>query len=209
MQTQFMFRHMESSDALRSYAEERLTKISRYFADPLKVHCTLSVEKIDHVAQFDVTLRNGLQLHSSEKTENMYSSIDMALAKMERQVRRYKDRITSHKQNKGRAAKVRQAIIAAESVTPPELEESVKPSESVIAARAAEAPAGDGPKVMREKEFRAERLDVQQAIMQMNLMHKSFLVFTNTGTGDINVVYQLDDGNYGLIETRGHVDDGG
>jgi hypothetical protein len=40
-------------------------------------------------------------------------------------------------------------------------------------------------------------------------MHKSFLVFTNTGTGDINVVYQLDDGNYGLIETRGHVDDGG
>lgn len=209
MQTQFMFRHMESSDALRSYAEERLTKISRYFADPLKVHCTLSVEKIDHVAQFDVTLRNGLQLHSSEKTENMYSSIDMALAKMERQVRRYKDRITSHKQNKGRAAKVRQAIIAADSVTPPEVEVSVKPSESMIAARAADGPSGEGPKVMREKEFRAERLDVQQAIMQMNLMHKSFLVFTNTGTGDINVVYQLEDGNYGLIETRGHVDDGG
>jgi putative sigma-54 modulation protein len=203
-----MFRHMESSDALRSYAEERLSKISRYFSDPLKIHCTLSVEKLDHVAQFDVTLRNGLQLHSSETTENMYSSIDMALAKMERQVRRYKDRITSHQQNKGRAAKVRQAIISADSVVPPDTDSAVQPSESVIAARAAAgAEAGDeGPRVIRAKEFKAGRLEVQQAIMQMNLMHKSFLVFTNTNTGDINVVYQLDDGNYGLIETSGHVD---
>lgn len=210
MQAQFMFRHMESSDALRNYAEERLSKIGRYFADPLKIHCTLSVEKLDHVAQFDVTLRNGLQLHSSETTENMYSSIDMALAKMERQVRRYKDRIKSHQQNKGRAAKVRQAIISAESVIPPDSEPAVQPSESAIAARAAGAAVdltSEGPKVMRFKEFRADRLDVQQAIMQMNLTHRSFLVFTNTNTGDINVVYQLDDGNYGLIETSGHVDE--
>jgi putative sigma-54 modulation protein len=206
MQAQFMFRHMESSDALRSYAEERLSKISRYFADPLKVHCTLSVEKLEHVAAFDVTLRNGLQLHSSEATENMYSSIDMALAKMERQVRRYKDRITSHQPHKGRAFKVRQAVISAESVAPPEEDSPVKPSESVRAMR----PVAESvsPTVMREQEFKAERLEVEQAIMQMNLLHKSFLVFTNTGTGDINVVYQLDDGNYGLIETSGHVDDG-
>ncbi len=206
MQAQFSFRHMESSDALRSYADERLSKISRYFADPLKVHCTLSVEKHHHVAQFEVTLRNGLQLHSSESTENMYSSIDMALAKMERQVRRYKDRITSHKPQKGRAARVRQAVIAAESMIPPESDDSIQPSASAIAARAERGPA-DGHEIVRAKEFRAERLDVDGAIMQMNLMHKSFLVFTNTETGDINVVYQLDDGNYGLIETRGHVDE--
>ena len=104
MQTQFVFRHMDSSDAVRNYAEERLTKIKRYFSDPLKVSAVFSVEKINHIAQFDVTLRNGLTLHSSEQTESMYSSIDLALAKMERQVRRYKDRITNHKPHKGRAA---------------------------------------------------------------------------------------------------------
>lgn len=205
MQAQFSFRHMESSNALRTYAEERLTKINRYFSDPLKVHCTLSVEKFNHVAQFDVTLRNGLQLHSSESTENMYSSIDMALAKMERQVRRYKDRITSHKPHKGRANKVRQAVIAAESVVPLDVPPDVQPSESAIAAQPAVREA-EGPTIVREKEFRAERLDVKGAVMQMNLLHKSFLVFTNNDTGDINVVYQLDDGNYGLIETRGHVE---
>lgn len=205
MQTQFVFRHMESSDALRQYAEERLEKIKRYFSDPLKVSCTFSVEKIIHIAAFDVTLRNGLALHAEEKTENMYSSIDMALAKMERQVRRYKDRITHHKPSKGRAAKVRQAVFAADAFdyADPVPSTEIRTDSEPIEVTTHE----DAPKVVREKEFRAERLQVRQAIMQMNLLHKSFLVFTNSDTGDINVVYRLDTGEYGLIETRGHVED--
>jgi putative sigma-54 modulation protein len=206
MQTQFVFRHMDSSDALRNYAEERLTKIKRYFADPLKVNCTFSVEKINHIAQFDVTLRNGLQLHSSETTENMYSSIDMALAKMERQVRRYKDRITNHKPHKGKAAKVRSVVISGTAFEEPETMIEAE------ARRAEEEETGirfdqSAAKIVREKEFRAERLTVQDAVMQLNLMHKQFLVFTNTETGDINVIYRMDATDYGLIETRGHVED--
>ena len=61
-------------------------------------------------------------------------------------------------------------------------------------------------KVVREKEFRAERLTVQEAVMQLNLMHKQFLVFTNAQTDTINVIYRMED-DFGLIETRGHVDD--
>lgn len=203
MQTQFVFRHMESSQALRSYAEERLEKIKRYFSDPLKVSCTFTVEKINHLAAFDVTLRNGLALHAEETTENMYSSIDMALAKMERQVRRYKDRIKSHQPHRGRSAKVRQAVFSSDNF------EYVDPVPST-APRADSEPvdvshAGEAPVVIREKEFKAERLDVQQAIMQMNLLHKAFFVFTNAETGDINVVYRTDEGHIGLIETRGHV----
>ena len=56
MQTHFVFRQMESSNALRGYAEERLEKIKRYFADPLRISCTFSVDKIMHSASFDVTL---------------------------------------------------------------------------------------------------------------------------------------------------------
>ena len=204
MQTQFVFRHMDSSDALRNYAEERLAKIKRYFSDPLKVNCTFSVEKINHIAQFDVTLRNGLQLHSSEITENMYSSIDMALAKMERQVRRYKDRITNHKPNKGRAARVRQVVFTPGFGDP----ETMVESEQRRAAEASQTNGRAVPRVVREKEFRAERLSVDDAVMQLDLLQKQFLVFTNTETGDINVVYRMEnDGDFGLIETRGHVED--
>ncbi len=209
MQTQFVFRHMDSSDALRNYAEERLSKIKRYFADPLKVNCTFAVEKIHHIVQFDVTLRNGLQLHSSEKTESMYSSIDMALAKMERQVRRYKDRITAHKPHKGRAARVRQTEISADAFDETEIdvaasasrEATVEPGDESTTTAASPIP------ITREKEFRADRLAVRDAVMQLNLLQKQFLVFTNTETGDINVIYRLDDSGYGLIETHGHVED--
>lgn len=208
MQTQFVFRHMDSSDALRNYAEERLSKIKRYFADPLKVNCTFAVEKIHHIVQFDVTLRNGLQLHSSEKTENMYSSIDMALAKMERQVRRYKDRITAHKPQKGKAARVRQTEIAADAFDDVEVETDAGSREHTqISSEVGGSTIEPPTPIVREKEFRADRLTVRDAVMQLNLLHKQFLVFTNTETGDINVVYRLDESGYGLIETRGHVDD--
>ena len=58
------------------------------------------------------------------------------------------------------------------------------------------------PNVVRKKEFRAERLTIRQAIMQMNLLNNVFLVFVNADTGQINVVYQRDDGTYGLIEAE-------
>lgn len=193
MQTNFKFRHMKSSDALRDYAEERLGKIKRYFSDPIEVKGAFSVEKLLHTARFDVVLRNGLQLHAAESTENMYSSIDLALAKMERQVRRYKDRITDHKKNAGRGANVRMSVIVGEEGGAADIDD---------ARRDAAPEPEEMPNVVRKKELRAERLSVQQAIMQMNLLNNVFLVFVNADTGQVNVVYHRDDGSYGLIEAE-------
>ena len=193
---------MDSSDALRHYTDERLGKIKRYFSEPLKVNCTFEVEKITHVAQFDVTLRNGLKLHSSETTENMYSSIDMALAKMERQVRRYKDRITSHKQVKGKASNIRQ-IEFTENEPAPRLDQGHSGATSMAAEEVIEAELG--VQIVREKEYSADRLSINQAIMQMNLLHRSFHVFTNVATDAVNVVYRIAEDKYGLIETQGVV----
>lgn len=197
MQTHFVFRQMDSSSALRGYAEERLEKIKRYFADPLRISCTFSVEKIEHIAEFEVVLRNGLQLHASEATENMYSSVDLALAKMERQVRRYKDRIRHHKGHEGRSAKVRLGVIASERETD-ELAEASAGAPAIGAPEQAGA-QGQG-RVIRAREVETERLTIDQAIMQMNLLHKAFYVFTNAVTGSVNVLYRRDAATYGLIE---------
>jgi putative sigma-54 modulation protein len=187
---------METSPALQTYAEERLEKIKRYVADPLKVNCTFSVRKFNQIAQFEVVLRNGLQLHASESTESMYSSVDLALAKMERQVRRYKKRIRHHKQHEGRSAKVRLNVIAAEHVTDEIVHHQLE--------KAPSTPEDDAPRIVQTKEFLAERLTPDQAIMQMNLMHKAFWVFTNAESDELNVVYRLDEaaGTYGLIEPQ-------
>jgi putative sigma-54 modulation protein len=208
MQTHFVFRQMESSTALRGYAEERLEKIKRYFSEPLRVSCTFTVDKVMHIAAFDVTLRNGLALHAEESTENMYSSVDLALAKMERQVRRYKARIKHHKSSEGRAAKVRLGVIAAESMIDQviEEEEAAEAAAATVAAlQTNHKPSSPEarPVIIRQTEVTTERMTVDGAIMQMNLLHKQFYVFTNAASGDINIVYVREDGNYGLIEPNG------
>ncbi|MCA9658103.1 MAG: ribosome-associated translation inhibitor RaiA [Myxococcales bacterium] len=202
MQTHFVFRQMESSNALRGYTEERLEKIKRYFADPLRISCTFSVEKIHHIAEVEVVLRNGLQLHASESTENMYSSVDMALAKMERQVRRYKDRIRHHKAHEGRSAKVRLGVLAAERETDQLLVQEAPPTAEPTDAEVAEETRPEVT-ILRVSEIETERLTVDQAIMQMNLVHKAFYVFTNADTGAVNVIYRRDVDTYGLIEAAG------
>lgn len=200
MQTHFVFRQMETSNALRGYTEERLEKIKRYFADPLRISCTFSVERIHHIADFEVVLRNGLQLHASESTENMYSSVDLALAKMERQVRRYKDKIRHHKAHEGRSAKVRLGVLAAERETDDRLIHLVMPAEEVVTEEEESGEAQPPVTVLRVSEIETERLSIDQAIMQMNLLHRTFYIFTNAESGAVNVIYRRDDDTYGLIE---------
>ncbi len=190
MHTHFTFRHMDSSDAVRQHAEERLEKIQRYFADPIKISGTFSVEHKRYTAQFDVVLRNGLQLHASETTENMYSSIDLALAKMERQVRRYKEKLKHRRKEPGESARMQFAVLTEET-----------PAPSAAAASAA-APT---TRVVRKREMSVKPFTVDEAIMQLNLLHYQFLVFTDADSGELCVVYRRDEDTYGLIETGARV----
>ncbi|RMG98109.1 MAG: ribosome-associated translation inhibitor RaiA [Deltaproteobacteria bacterium] len=190
MHTHFTFRHMEPSDAVRAYAEERLQKIRRYFADPIKIDAVFTLEHKRFTAEFDIVLRNGIQLHASESTENMYSSIDLALAKLERQVRRYKSKLKEHRPRADESMRAKVAV----------LEEAVEPEAPV--EEAAKPPAY---RVVRTREMSVRSFTVDEAIMQMNLLDDQFIVFNNADTGEVCVVYRRDDGTYGLIETGARV----
>ena len=84
MQLSTTFRHMEASPAVKDYAEERLEKIKKYFSrDPIAAHGTFSVERNhNHTAEFSLTLPNGIALQARETTEDMYSSIDLAVTRI-------------------------------------------------------------------------------------------------------------------------------
>src|SRR5438132_2824004 len=109
------FRHMEATDALKDYVREKLEKIRKYFRDPLNAHAVLSTERYEHVADINITLSNGIALKGKEQTEDMYSSIDLATAKIERQVRKYKERIRDHKPHTGPEVPIRAIVFSAES----------------------------------------------------------------------------------------------
>ena len=193
MQLSVTFRHMDSTDALRDYAREKVERIRKYFPDPIKAHVVLVCDRgYNHTADVMITLHNGLVIKGVETTEDMYSSIDLVMAKIERQVRRYKEKIRSHKGAEGLHG---QREIIHSVIT------EVEADGHGLAA------GGNGtlvePKIMKKSKFFAKPLTPNEAVMQMNLLGNDFLVFTNATSHEVNVVYRRGDGTYGLIETNG------
>ena len=177
MQVTTTFRHMEPSDALKGYAEEKLERVKKYIDEPIVAQVFLTVEKIRHTAEVTLTAK-GITIKASEETNDMYAAIDAVVDKIERQMRRYKERIKAHKPAaETRERQVQKSIVAAESI-----EKSQEPV------------------VIKTKTFSIKPMSVEEAVMQMDLLHKDFLVFTDAVTENINVIYRRKDGNYGLIE---------
>lgn len=194
MQISTTFRHMEASPAVRDYAEERLDKIRKYFQrELLSAHATFSVERNhNHTAEFSLTLPNGIVLQARETTEDMYSSVDLAAARIERQVRKWKEKIRTHKPHGGPSFSIRQAVIASATFEP---QPGADAQASEVVGEVGKVP------VVRERTLEVRTMSVTDAAMQLNLMEKEFMVFTDVDTKTISVIYRRKDGNYGLIET--------
>ena len=189
----------------------------------IAAHATFAVERNhNHMAEFQITLPNGIVIQARETTEDMYSSIDLAGARIERQVRKWKDKIRDHKPHGGPSFSVRERVIEAGTA-----------GAAPRAGRAGPGPAGrgaggggapDGPrreaagkpcrrgqpaarrpalKVIKEQTFTVRPMRVDDAVMQMNLLENEFFVFLDVDTKAVSVVYRRKDGNYGLIETGG------
>ncbi len=178
MQIATTFRHMEPSEALKGYAEEKLERVKKYIDEPIVAQVYLTVEKIRHIVEITLNAR-GITIKASEATNDMYAAIDAVVDKMERQLRRYKERLKDHKPSaeNSRSRQAQKTIVTAESVE-----------------------QRQEPVVIRSEPISIKPMSVDEAVMQMDLMHKDFLVFTDASTEGINVIYRRKDGNYGLIE---------
>jgi len=192
MQLSVTFRHMDSTDALRDYAKEKVERIRKYFPDPIKAHVVLVCDRgYNHTADVMITLHNGLVIKGVETTEDMYSSIDLVMAKIERQVRRYKEKIRSHKGS--------ESIHGIREIVHSVVEMHSDSEEPQVEA----APSAQDFNIIKKSKFFTQPLSPSEAVMQMNLLGNDFLVFTNASSHEVNVVYRRGDGTYGLIET-GH-----
>ena len=173
-----MFRHMDSSDALKNYAIEKIEKVKKYLMEPIEVHWALSVEKFRHIA--DVTIvANGITIKGAEQTEDMYSAIDKVIDKIEKQVRKHKERIKNHKvTNTAKPLSAKLNILSYEDID-----------------RANE------PTLINTENYFIKPMSIDEAVMQIDLLDNDFMVFTNSTSKNINVLYKRKDGNYGLIDT--------
>src|SRR5690554_508678 len=172
MEIRIQGKNLEVTKALQDYAEKKVAKISKFFEqEPLEVQVTMAVERETHIVDITVSV-NGLLLRGEEKTADMYSSIDGAVNKIERQVHKYKTKINRRLREDNR-------------VVLPSRDETEEAPEPVI---------------VRTKRFAVKPMSVTEAVMQMDLLGHDFFVFFNADTDEVNVVYKRRGGNYGLIE---------
>ena len=200
MQFAVTFRHMEPTEALKAYAKERMERVRKYLPDPIACHVVLSTERHNHRIDVTFQLHNGLSVAGHETTENMYSSIDLCIAKIERQVRKYKGKLEGMKARPHHVV----AMPWSHSIVSEAFQGMDEtPGNGAPAAASHSHEAGPIPEftVVKTEKFHAQPMSVADAIVQLNLNNEVFLVFRRDTDGGIAVVYKLGDGAYGLIDT--------
>jgi len=197
MQFAVTFRHMEPTEALKSYAKERMERVRKYLPDPISCHVVLSTERHNHRIDVTFQLHNGLSVAGHEITENMYSSIDLCIAKIERQVRKYKGKL------EGMRARPHHVVPLSwsHSIIDEAFHEMNGNGHVHTERSHGEANGHHEFTVVKTEKFHAQPMSVSEAIVQLNLLHEPFLVFRADTDGRVAVVYKREDGSYGLIET--------
>jgi len=177
-------RHVELTDPLKQYVQEKLQHLKHSFDQVVDVHVVLSVEKFRQRCEIAIQA-NRLNIHGSHETEDMYASIDGVVDKLDRQLKRYR-------------AKMRKHQVSPENNTP-----AIQVSHRVLATASEEEElaADQEPEVLEMERMAVKPMSVDEAVMQLELSdQRPVLVFTNQDTNSMNVLYRRNDGSLGWIE---------
>jgi len=180
MKLQVKGRNVAVTDSLFSHAERKLGKLAKHLSDESRCELELAVEHNPSIPERQVAeatvWTKGPILRARESSPDMYASIDQVADKLERQVKRYRERRT-------RKAAQHMAVHHA----PPPAESAALPDEETTV-------------IVKTKQFNMKPMPPEEAMLQLELIGHDFFVFVNAESEDVNVIYKRRDGNYGLIE---------
>lgn len=165
-------RNIEVTEGLKSAVHDKIGKLEKYFLEDTEIHVTFSVEKERQKIEVTIPLK-GNTIRAEEVSSDMYVSIDLVEEVIERQLKKYKNKIIEKKHNVSYLA-------------PEFVEKDYDEDDSI--------------KIERSKRFAVKPMDPEEACLQMELLGHNFYVFTNSETDEINVVYKRKGNTYGLIE---------
>ncbi|MFH2045952.1 MAG: ribosome-associated translation inhibitor RaiA [Pseudomonadota bacterium] len=173
MQTSVTFKNLDPSDNLKAYICEKLDKLDKFLDNPAEATVVFLIEKFRHIAEVNIT-GDRLNIYGKEETNDMYSAIDMVIDKLEKQIKKNKQKIRKRRVN--------------------HKEKSIAKDQEVIVSE------DQNPGQIKIRNIEYKPMDIDEAVMQMDLVTDNFLVFTNAHSDKINVLYRRKDGNYGLIQ---------
>ena len=155
-------KNLDITEGLRSAIEEKIGKLERYFTDTTEVYVTLSTEKNRQKIEITIPMKGSI-IRAEEVSSDMYVSIDLVEEVIERQLRKYKNKLIDKEQN---AAHLSQSFIEADDFEDEDIQ------------------------IIRSKKFAMKPMDPEEACVQMELIGHNFFVFRNSETDEVNVVYK-------------------
>jgi ribosome hibernation promoting factor len=184
MTIQVTGKNLDVGEALRSYVQERVVQtVEKYVGHVPSGHVRIEKEHGEFCTNCTIHLWQGMSLEAHGVAPEAYQSADLACERLEKRVRRYKRRVKRH----GGGEASRKQTPAASYVIQASHEEHEERDE-------------DNPIIIAEAETIVHEMSVSDAVMQMDLSDRPFVVFRNASHGEINVVYRRDDGNIGWID---------
>jgi putative sigma-54 modulation protein len=167
---------IDVTEAISDYIKSKLSKVEKYLDDNDEVEAKAIISTKGRDQKVEVTIWSGkYNIRAEEVNPDLYAAIDLVVDKLERQFKKYRNKLTDKKRRKE------------EPMPSMEIEEYFEDDEQTI---------------VRRKEVFLKPIDEEEAITQMELLGHSFFVFKNVDTGKINVVYKRNDGDYGVIEAN-------
>ncbi|MGF0040021.1 ribosome hibernation-promoting factor, HPF/YfiA family [Peptoniphilaceae bacterium SGI.131] len=173
MKIKYVGKNISIRDNFKEQVEKKLGRLDKYFHEDIEATASFSVHGNFKTVEVTIWLKSGTILRAEETSDDMLSSVDLAVEALDRQLRKYKTRLQAKKAT---------GSIRYEEVPDEDFLEESKPS------------------VVKVKKIGLKPMFIEDAVMQMELLGHSFFVYLDAETEQVNVVYKRNDGNFGLIE---------
>jgi putative sigma-54 modulation protein len=193
-------RHVSVTEAMKEYCRRRLACLHLDYPKIIEVQVILDVEKYRHTADVILHCSNHITLEASTESDDMYASIDQVVDKIARQMRKYKTRLMRHHRPRRHGIRhLEEKVLRWEWA---DVTEEGTGTELSIASGEEEAAAPDqsGPQVIHSEKYPVKPMFIDEAVLQMEMSSKQFLVFLNAKTEKVSVMYRRKSGDFGLIE---------
>jgi len=181
MDIRYAGKHLKITNGIKKHLEEKLVKFERYAPRLIESHAFFKKEKYIYTAEITLLAKSLKAYGEGTSKENIYAAIDMAYVRVEKQLKKFREKIKDH--SKGRSNK--------------RLRLKDQDTGKIFETSGLES---DKPKIVRSRSFAMKPMSIEEASLQLEISREPFLVFRNASTQQVNVVFKRKDGNHGLVE---------
>lgn len=193
---------MSVTEAMKEYCRRKVASLHLDYPKIIEVQVILDVQKYRHTAEVILHCSNHITLEASSESNDMYASIDQVVDRIERRMRKYKTRLMQkHRPRRHGVQHLEEKVLRWEWLERlAELEQNGTEEAPLELAKEEQEQQQHGPEVVHTEKYPVKPMFIDEAVLQMEMSNKQFLVFLNAKTEKVSVLYRRKTGDFGLIE---------